>query len=189
MNCKCQNKNDKCYFRYNDVYSETNKNNETEIIFVNHYLYGDGMMYAKVIKDNDLYELKDKFYDNFPDEKNSDFSTNKSNQKNYMKVKVHPNKYSKDSIILMTLICNGNSEVSVNTASSKYHHTFEELNYGRENIFYLKYNQSSKEQPENQFHFYKSQENNLLYNIHTYVGKAHVKVFLNNSYYDKDQKK
>ena len=189
MNCKCQNKNDKCYFRYNDVYSETNKNNETEIIFVNHYLYGDGMMYAKVIKDNDLYELKDKFYDNFPDEKNSDFSTNKSNQKNYMKVKVHPNKYSKDSIILMTLICNGNSEVSVNTASSKYHPIFEELNYGRENIFYLKYNQSSKEQPENQFIFYKNQENNLLYNIHTYVGKAHVKVFLNNSYYDKDNRK
>ena len=192
MTCKCAKKGDKCYFRYDDVYDELdeyNTINETAIIFVTQYLYGDGMMYAKVMKDEDLYKIKDKLYDNFPDEKTSDFSTNNSNQKNYMKVKVSPNKYFKDSLILMTLICDDSSEVNVNTASLWYYPGFESLDYGRENIYYLKYNNSADEQPETILFFYKNQENDLLYNIHTYVGKAHVKVYINESYYDKEKGK
>ena len=189
--CKCKNKGDKCYFRYDDVYSDKNNDygiNENEIIFTTQYLYGNGMMYAKLLKDEDLYKTK-KFYDNFPDENNSDFSTNRSNQRNYMKVKVSENNYFEDSIILMTLICDENTEVSITTASPFYFSGYDYIDYNRENIYYLKYNETKEIQDEIFLFFYYDNDNDLLYNIHTYTGSAKVRVFTNTSEYDPNTKK
>ena len=185
--CKCKNKGDKCYFRYDDVYSPQNKEygiNENEIIFTSQYLYGNGMMYAKLLKDEDLYKTN-KFYDNFPDDKNSDYSTNKSNQRNYMKIKVTENNYYIDSIILMTLICDESTEVSITTTSPFYFGGYEYLDYNKENIYYLKYNETKEKQEETFLLFYYENKNDLLYNIHTYTGSAKVRIFTNSSRYDR----
>ena len=189
--CKCQNKGNKCYFRYDDVYSSQNKDfgiNENEIIFTTQYLYGNGMMYAKLLKDEDLYKTN-KFYDNFPDENNSDFSTDRSNQRNYMKVKVTENNYFEDSIILMTLICDEKTEVSITTASPFYFNGYDYIDYNRENIYYLKYNETKEVQDEIILFFYYENNNDLLYNIHTYIGSAKVRVFTQTRDYDPNSKK
>ena len=55
-NCKCESKNDKCYFRYDDIVKRRNMQNNTnmkstEVIFTSQYLYGNGKMYASVLKE------------------------------------------------------------------------------------------------------------------------------------------
>ncbi len=60
-----------------------------------------------------------------------------------------------------------------------YYPTFSSIDYRWENIYYLQYNESSNEQSETE---------NELY-IHTYIGKVKVKVFTNQSYYDKEKRK
>jgi hypothetical protein len=97
---------EKCYLRYNEVFDKENKAKgimNNNIIFTTNYLYGNGKMYAKLYKDSEIHGAD--FYKYFPDEKNYEISNKESNQRNYMKMKIEESKYSEDSAILMTFIC------------------------------------------------------------------------------------
>lgn len=95
MNCECGLKGEKCYFRYDDIYSldENIKNNQ--IIFTNQFYYGDGKLYAKISNENELNNVdnKDKFFNIFPNSENNDASTETSKQRNYLKINVEKEKY------------------------------------------------------------------------------------------------
>ena len=62
-------------------------------------------MYANLLKDQEITgERGKKFQDYFPTERLYQYSNSEYGKRNYMKVKISEDKYSKDSLILMTFI-------------------------------------------------------------------------------------
>ena len=202
VSCRCQLKNDKCYFRFNDVFLDSDNNNNTltkeqlanrknEIIFTTQYIYGNGKMYAKVLKDqeitNDNYK---KYQEFFPTKNNFDFSNSISGKRNYLKVTAQGNKYSKDSLILLTFECEERTDVEITAASATTGYLFTYLDADRENIFFLKTNTSllAKKQLDSIFTFYSRKEEDLIYELHAYTGNARVRVYTNESKWNDDTK-
>ena len=185
VNCRCEKKDDKCYFRYNNIFKESldKKINYNEIIFTSEYKYGNGKMYAKIMKERELNNnFRDKNYISyFPNEKNFQFSNSEKGKRNYMKVIVDKDNYSKDSLILMTIICDEKTDAEITTASLSFNPINSYLYIERENTFYLKYNHDLKNYTNN-FYFYSFKTENVFYQIHAYIGKAKVKI------YSKDEK-
>ena len=195
INCKCESKNDKCYFRYDDIAKklqlyENMLNNETmlkstEIIFTSQYLYGNGKMYASILKEQDIFSNNNdkKYIDFFPSKLNNDFNNDEYGKRNYLKVKIPDKKYSIDSIILMTFICEEKTDVEITssplTNSGDYRYVFPD----RENIFYIKYNESlpQNKQLETILTFYSYRDNDLIYEFHTYLGMAKIHIYTNES--------
>ena len=190
VNCRCQIQGEKCYFRYNEVYNSFNKNvNKNEIIFTTQYIYGNGKMYASVYKEQDLTEgNKKKYQEFFPTENNAQFSNALTGKRNYLKVVTDENNYLKDSLILLTYICSEKTDVEITAASLQYGATVSYIDPNRENMFYLKYNESLSyyNQEESTFNFFASFDESIIYEIHAYIGSARVKIFTNESIYDEN---
>ena len=188
VNCRCQIQGEKCYFRYNEVFSESDKNiNKNEIIFTTQYIYGNGKMYASVYKEQDLTEgNKKKYQEFFPTENNAQFSNALTGKRNYLKVVVDENNYLKDSLILLTYICSEKTDVEITAASLHYDAVTSYIDPNRENMFYLKFNKSLSyyNQEESTFNFFGSFDESVIYEIHAYIGSARVKIFTNESIYD-----
>lgn len=130
-------------------------------------------MFAKVIKERVLNEnLKNKNYISyFPDDINFHFSNRDKGKINYLKVVADKDDYTKDSLILMTLICEEKTSAEISTASLSFNPINVYLVFERENTFYLKYNYINKNYTNN-FYFYSFKAQNLFYQIHGYYGKA-----------------
>jgi hypothetical protein len=109
MGCWCENKGDKCFFRYNEVYDINSVEeglDHNDFVFTTQYLYGSGFMYAKTFTDKEIHNPNSEdFYNIFPDKNNYDVSNKESNQLNYIKMKVSGEKYQKDASILLTFEC------------------------------------------------------------------------------------
>ena len=59
--CLCENIDDKCHFSFKDVFMIKNKENGinyNEIIFNLNYLYGNGIIYTKVVTDEEIHKIK-----------------------------------------------------------------------------------------------------------------------------------
>ena len=188
VNCRCQIQGEKCYFRYNEVFSESNGNvNRNEIIFTTQYIYGNGKMYASVYKEQDLTEgNKKKYQEFFPTENNAQFSNALTGKRNYLKVVAEGGNYLKDSLVLLTYVCSEKTDVEITAASLQYGSIMSFIDPNRENMFYLKYNQSLSyyNQDESTFTFFASIDESVIYEIHAYMGSARVKIFTNESIYD-----
>ena len=190
VSCQCQISGERCYFRYNNVYRElfVNKdNNRNEIIFTTQYIYGNGKMFASIYKEQELTEERNKKYQKFfPTETEFQFSNSITGKRNYLKVNVEKNRYSKDSLILLTYICSEKTDVEITAASLQYGSTYGFIDPNRENMFYLKYNESESlnKQEESLFSFYAANDESIIYEIHAYLGSARVKIFTNETIYD-----
>ena len=78
-------------------------------------------MFANLYKDQDISgENGKKLMDYFPTEKIYQFSNAEYGKRNYMKIKISEDKYSKDSLILMTFICEEKTDVEINAASLSF---------------------------------------------------------------------
>ena len=193
-NCKCETKGDRCFFRYDNIINRRDiKNNNidiksTEIIFTSQYLYGNGKMFASVLKEQEIYSNSEnkKYIDYFPSETLNDFSNANFGKRNYLKVLVPELKYSIDSLILMTFLCEEKTDVEITAAPLIPSGDFKYLSGERENIFYLKYNASlpQKRQPETILAYYSFKETETIYEIHAYLGKAKVHIYTNESKWD-----
>ena len=194
VSCQCQVKGGKCYFRYNNiistenlVHSDTNK--KTEIIFTTQYIYGYGKMYASIYKDQELTNDPNKKYqDFFPTKENHQFSNSITGKRNYLKIKLENEQYTKDSLILLTYICEEKTDVEITAASLKYKPLYTYIDPNRENIFYIKYNESLSEskQEESIINFYVANDESLIYEFHAYVGKARIKIYTNESIFNEN---
>jgi len=100
------------------------------------YLYGSGTMYSKIFTDKELHKSNE-IYKNFPDSQNYDYSNKESNQRNYIKVKVNGEKYTRDSTVLLTFECNEKTKVDITSTSINHFSSVNFINDNRENIFYL----------------------------------------------------
>ena len=201
VSCRCHTKNDKCYFRFNDVFINNkspkknninNSLNQNEVFFTTQYVYGNGKMYAKILKDQEITEdTKKKYQEFFPTEKSYDFSNSIIGKRNYLKVVAEGNNYSKDSLILLTFICEERTDVSITAAAANIKPLYAYLDRDRENIFFLKTNNTLKfkDQYESIFNFFSHKEEDLIYEIHAYTGKAKIRIYTNESKWDDNTKK
>ena len=191
-NCKCETKDDKCYFRYDNIISRRSQDSlnntnikSTEIIFTSQYLYGNGKMFASVLKEQQIYSNQEnkKYIDFFPTEKVFDVSNAKMGKRNYLKVKIPESKYTIDSLILMTFICEEKTDVEINSSPLISSGEYKYITSERENIFYLRYNESlsQKKQAETILAYYYYLDNDLIYEFHAYVGMAKIHVYTNES--------
>ena len=191
ISCRCESKGDKCFFRYDNVFrtrgEEAKLFKSNEIIFTTQYIYGNGKMFANLYKDQDMTaDQQKKYQDYFPNEKLYQFSNSEFGKRNFMKVKIPEEKYSKDSLILMTFICEEKTDVEITAASLTYNGIYNYLDRDRENIFYLKYNNSlnSEKQIESTFTFYSYKDEDIIYEIKAYSGMARIKIFTNETKYN-----
>ncbi len=196
MTCKCENNLDKCYFRYDDVYSIQNSDldiEKSQIVFALNYFYGNGELYAKISKDSEINNIPkgSKLYSFFPDKNNNDFSTLTSKQRNFLRVKVKEEKYTKDTIILLTYECGEKALLEINSAKLSYDAVYDYLDVNRENIYFLKYNKNlpKRKQPSSLLSFYNIENHDIIYNLHSYIGQGRIEIYTNESYYDKEEKK
>ena len=191
--CICEDEGDKCWFRYTDVFMQQNKENGinyNEIIFTSNYLYGNGIMYTKVVKDEEFHKIKN-LSKIFPDKDNYDISNKESKQRNYVKIQIKEEKYTEDSNILMSFICSEKTKVDITSTSIRYFKTTDFIEENKENYYYLGFNPNSEElQSDLTLFFYNyDKKKDLIYSIHTFVGNAEVIVYSNSSWWDvKNQK-
>ena len=191
MSCQCQIKGEKCFFRYNNVYEDTKTNNidTNEFIFTTQYIYGNGKMYASIYNEQELTDDSNKKYqDFFPNEKEYHFSNAITGKRNYLKVLIESQKYSQDSLILLTYICEEKTDVEITAASLQYSSVYSFIDPDRENMFYLKYNKSLPyyKQETSTINFFSSVDESLIYEFHAYVGSARITIFTNESIYNDD---
>ena len=188
--CFCENMDDKCLFRYTDVFMNKNKENGinyNEIIFTLNYLYGNGIIYTKVVKDEEINSLKNiSITQIFPSDDNYDISNKESKQRDYLKFQIKEEKYKEDSNILITFICSEKTKVDVTSTAIRYFKTTDFIEENKENIYYLGFDANSEEfQSDISLIYYNyDKTKDLIYSIHSYVGDAHVIVYSNNSYFD-----
>ena len=185
--CSCNEKGEKCYFRYDDVYNMFMDTNYTEIIFTSSYSYGNGIMYVKLMKDYDLNLENKNVYVNFPDEKNYDITNYDSNQRNYIKFKVDGDNYNKETLLLMTFVCEEKTFVNINSASLNFDGLNDYLDLGIENMYHIKYNNESDNEYYLNFYNYKGTAD-IIYHIHSYIGSAKISIYVNDTVYDKEKK-
>ena len=191
--CICQTKGEKCFLRYNEVFDKENKKKgilNNNIIFTTQYLYGNGKMFAKLYKDSEIHG--ENFYKFFPNEKEYDMSNKESNQRNYMKMKIEESKYSEDSAILMTFICEEKTHVDISATILRHYSSVDYIQENKENVFYIGTNNNNTEQPDLKLYFYNFfwfQRSDFIYSIHSYVGDAHFKIYSNDSRWDVQQQK
>ena len=196
MTCECEKTDQKCFFRYDDVYfekSEEDENEGGEVVFTLNYIYGNGLLYSKIVTDSELNNIpKGKnIIDIFPSLTNYHQSTLTSNQRHYLKVEVKDKDYNKDTVILLTYYCGMTTLVDINSAKLSYKPIYGSLDVNRENIYFLKYddNYSKRKQPYSLISFYNSENNNIIYNIHSYIGQGRIEIYTNESFYDQKEKK
>ena len=193
--CSCVAKGEKCFLRYNEVFDKENKKKgilNNNIVFTTQYLYGNGKMYAKLFKDSEIHGQD--FYQFFPDEKNYDISNRESNQRNYIKMEIQESKYSEDSAVLMTFICEEKTQVDISATILRHYSSFDYILENKENVFFVGKNIKNNEkieQPELKLYFnnFFFNQRDFIYSIHSYVGDAHFKVYSNNSRWDIAQQK
>ena len=149
-------------------------NQKTEIIFTTQYIYGNGRMFASVYKDQELTDDPNKKYqDYFPSEQKYQFSNSETGKRNYLKVDINKQYFTKDSLVLLTYICDEKTDVEITAASLQHSQLYAYIDPDRENMFYLKYNESLpfEKQQESVINFYSNEEENLIYEIHAYKGR------------------
>ena len=188
MTCWCDNEGEKCYFRYNNVYNKNNVEqgiNHNEFIFTSQYLYGSGYLYSKTIIDSELHNSEN-FYKSFPDQNNYDCSNKESNQRNYMKIKIDEEKYTKDTSILLTFICSEKTKVDITSTSLSHFSSVDWIRENHENMYYLGINDVTDNLANLILVFNNNigKKQDLIYSLHSYIGDAHVKVYGNTSIWD-----
>jgi hypothetical protein len=118
-------------------------------------------------------------------------SNKESNQRNYMKMKIEERKYSEDSAILMTFICDDKTKVDISTTRLRHYNSVDYIQENRENTFYVGMSPDSKEQPELYLYFnhFFFRRNDFIYSIHSYVGDAHIQIYSEDSSWNIAQQK
>ena len=165
--CICEDEGDKCWFRYTDVFMQQNKENGinyNEIIFTSNYLYGNGIMYTKVVKDEEFHKIKN-LSKIFPDKDNYDISNKESKQRNYVKIQIKEEKYTEDSNILMSFICSEKTKVDITSTSIRYFKTTDFIEENKENYYYLGFNPNSEELQSDLTLFFYNYDKKKRFNI------------------------
>ena len=169
---------------------------DIHIVFSTKFIYGEGNIFVKLFKKSEIdVKLKD-----FPNEKNNDYTNdmnsniynsgetknNNNIKRNFLKIdieKTNP-RLSAYSMLLLTVKCKDNCLFEINSAKIEYDSKFQFIDIGRENLFYI----NTQKQPLLLSFIYKNKEI-LNYEFYSYTGNADIKIFNNETIYDKTTNK
>ena len=186
--CSCNNKNDICYFKYENInYESASTPAEKEIIFFVEYTYGSGDLYANLYKDGNYYNI----LNNLPNSNRTNFF-NSSKRENYLRIKLSKNIkeisnfYTINSVLMFGVQCKEKSLFDVNLINLRNSDEipdFMNLIEKRDNLFYL------KKGSEKIFQFYNNNNQNLNANIRAYSGFFNILIYNNYSEFDYENEK
>ena len=157
---------------------------DVHIVFSTKFIYGQGNIYVRLFKKTETeINLND-----FPNEKRYDYSNeiqfrnNKNNKRNFLKIDIKKDdeKLSAYSMLLLSVKCQDNCLFEINSAKIEYHSNFQFIDVGRENLFYI----NTQKEPFILSFLYKDKEI-LNYEFFSFTGNAEIKIFSNESYFDK----
>jgi hypothetical protein len=161
---------------------------DVHIVFSTKFIYGEGNMYVRLFKKTETeINLND-----FPTEKRFDYSNeiqfrnNYNNKRNFLKIDInkdHEN-LSAYSMLLLSVKCQDICLFEINSAKIEYNSNFEFIDVGRENLFYI----NTQKEPFILSFLYKNNEI-MNYEFFSFTGNADVKIFYNESHYDKSKNK
>ena len=185
--CSCNNKNEICYFKYENInYESALIPAEKEIIFFVEYTYGSADLYANLYKYGNYYNI----LNNLPNNNKSLFNSTK--RENYLRIKLSKNFeeisniYSINSVLMFGVQCKEKSLFDVNLINLKNSDEIPDLMnliLNRDNLFYL------KKGSEKIFQFYNNYNQSLNANIRAYSGFFNIFIYNNYSEFDLDNEK
>ena len=164
---------------------------DIHIVFSTKFIYGEGNIFVKLFKKSEM-DIK---LEDFPNEKNHDYTNdlsssfynipdkkNNNMKRNFLKIDIEKDdpKLSPYSMLLLSVKCKDNCLFEINSAKVEYDTKFHFIDVGRENLFYL----NTQKQPLLLSFLYKNKET-LNYEFYSFTGNADVKIFYNESYFDK----
>ena len=163
---------------------------DIHIVFSTKFIYGEGNIFVKLFKKSEI----DVKLEDFPNERNNDYTNDMSNlynsgemrnsniKRNFLKIDIDKNnpKLSAYSMLLLSVKCKDNCLFEINSAKIEYDTKFQFIDIGRENLFYI----STQKEPLLLSFLYKNKEI-LNYEFYSYTGNADIKIFQNESIYDK----
>ena len=164
---------------------------DIHIVFSTKFIYGEGNIFVKLFKKSEI-DIK---LEDFPNEKNHDYTNdlsssfynipdkkNNNMKRNFLKIDIEKDdpKLSPYSMLLLSVKCKDNCLFEINSAKVEYDTKFHFIDVGRENLFYL----NTQKQPLLLSFLYKNKET-LNYEFYSFTGNADVKIFYNESYFDK----
>ena len=160
---------------------------DVHIVFSTKFIYGEGNIYVKLFKKTET-EIN---LNEFPNEQKYDFSNdvvyyNKNSKRNFLKVDIKKDNanLSPYSMLLLSVICKDNCLFEINSAKIEYDTNFQFIEIGRENLFYM----NNQRQPLLLSFLYNTKEP-MDYEFHSFTGNGEVKIFYNESNYDKKTNK
>jgi hypothetical protein len=181
--CITKEKNQYCYFRYDDVYNYHNVITETvnsgkeniqdlDLVINTHFYYGTGSIFAKLYDDTDYDILTD-----FPDENNFDYSNILGNHRNFLEIEINKEnkKYNSNSTLLISVKCQDKCFFDL-YSSKQYDSTVKYLNERKENTYFL-----HKAQKEFIFIYRINRFSDILVNMKALKGYAEVTLFTNST--------
>ena len=155
---------------------------DVHIVFTTKFIYGEGNIYVKLFKKTeneiDLGAFpNDKKYDYTNEIKNNNY-----NKRNFLKIDINKDNenLSPYSMLLLSVKCNDNCLFEINSAKIEYDTNFQFIDIGRENLFYI----NNQKKPLLLSFLYKNKEQ-MNYEFFSFTGNANVKIFYNESYFDK----
>ena len=166
--------------------------NDIHIVFSTKFIYGEGNIFVKLFKKSEI-DIK---LEDFPNEKNNDYTNDLSNnlygygnnknnnnaKRNFLKIDIEKDnpKLSPYSMLLLSVKCKDKCLFEINSAKIEYDTKFHFIEIGRENLYYI----NTQKKPLLLSFLYKNKEI-LNYEFYSFTGNAEVKIFNNESYYDK----
>ena len=185
--CSCNNKNEICYFKYENInYQSATIPAEKEIIFFVEFTYGSADLYANLYLDGNYYNI----LNNLPNKNKSLFNSTK--RENYLRIKLSKNFeeisniYSINSVLMFGVQCKEKSLFDVNLINLKNSDEIPDLMnliLNRDNLFYL------KKGSEKIFQFYNNNNQSLNANIRAYSGFFNIFIYNNYTEFDLDNEK
>ena len=186
--CNCENVNDICYFRYENINSpEIKEIMPQEMIFYFEFTYGSANIYASVYEDGN----NGKIIGNLPSEKSYDFKSQASNQFLRIKLKPQDKKYTLESVLVLATKCKDkalfdfNVRPLISSAFIKNEHLgiiFLDIN--KDNIFYI----SSKSETPVLLALYSTSNLDISMEAKALSGSANINYYIDNSYSGEEDK-
>ena len=156
---------------------------DVHIVFSTKFIYGEGNIYVKLFKKTET-EIK---LEDFPNDQKYDFSNDiqfgKNKKRNFLKIDINKENenLSPYSMLLLSVKCIDNCLFEINSAKIEYDTNFQFIDVGRENLLYIS---NQQKQPLLLSFLYKNNEQ-LNYELFSFTGNAEVKIFYNDTYFDK----
>jgi len=179
--CSCEDENDKCYFRYENINNlETKAVLDQKLIFYTEYTYGRGELYGKLYPNGNMDEI----INDLPSKNNHKYYSFNFDEFLLIKLSEGQTNYTFSSVLVLAFECKEKSLFDLNaihldktTDLSMNNRNLIFIKLNQDNIFYL----SKTIGISRKFIYYISKKEDLNFQIKSLLGKADIHVYINDT--------